>query len=375
MTRNFDKQRRYDEQPRPYRGSTNKFGTERSSSSRPPRARPNRDSVDRAWEQGARQNHPDYRTRSTPQGQPSRDRRSYQQGEFSPTREQYNRRPAFGNRQDRQEGYRSNERGPRRPYDRRDQEPSHYNERGPRRPYDSRGQEGYRSDERGPRRPYEPRENAPRPYQSGRPGPRGYDRPFQERQGHSPREEYREEYRRGNDQRPQGRYDRSRQDTPRYGQRNEQPERHNERGARPYKVERIQHQGRDDQRPGQANARQQSRPGHFHRESHYTPGRAQYEGDYEHFASEDSPSTRSRSFEDKAPRHKTRPKDTEFWSEVNDEREELLDHLEPEAQSTDAETEESEAPVERNVTPKVARKNQARRPASAIVRKRKSSAR
>jgi len=128
------------------------------------------------------------------------------------------------------------------------------------------------------------------------------------------------------------------------------------------------------------NPRLQSRPGHFRKNSRSTSEGEQFEGDYERFDSEHSDATRSQSahkqrYEDSAPRHKSRPKDTQFWSEVNQERDELLESMEVVEGDSETETGAFEAPAKEGVTPKVARKNRARRPASAIVRNRRSSER
>src|SRR5512146_926889 len=62
MTREFNKQRRDDSRPSFRNQSSSSSGDERSA--RPARPRLNRETVDRAWESGAQQQHADYRPRS-----------------------------------------------------------------------------------------------------------------------------------------------------------------------------------------------------------------------------------------------------------------------------------------------------------------------
>src|SRR5258708_3276063 len=103
MTRDFKKQRRDNERPYSRNSSSSRYGEERSP--RPARPRLNRDMVDRAWENGARRDHPDYHAQRSDQNQSPRDNRQrYQQPTAQNSRN--NRRP-YGNRQD---GYRPGER-------------------------------------------------------------------------------------------------------------------------------------------------------------------------------------------------------------------------------------------------------------------------
>ena len=69
MTRDFNKQNRDDSRSSSRNNSSNRYGEERSP--RPARVRLNRETVDRAWENGAPSLHADYRARST-NGQPPR---------------------------------------------------------------------------------------------------------------------------------------------------------------------------------------------------------------------------------------------------------------------------------------------------------------
>jgi hypothetical protein len=98
MTRDFNKQRRDNERPYSRHSSSNRYGEERSP--RPARPRLNRETVDRAWENGARQNHHDYHARNTNQSQPPRDnwRRNQQSGQPSAQNSRNNRKP-YENRQ------------------------------------------------------------------------------------------------------------------------------------------------------------------------------------------------------------------------------------------------------------------------------------
>src|SRR5438874_3579629 len=89
MTRDYNKQSRDDMRSLPRDQSPNRAGGERSS--RTPRPRLNRETVDRAWKSGAPIQHADYRTRSS-NGQPSRNSwRNNQQSEHSSA--QNGRRP------------------------------------------------------------------------------------------------------------------------------------------------------------------------------------------------------------------------------------------------------------------------------------------
>src|SRR5579859_7226367 len=76
MTKEFNKQQRNDSRPSFRKPSPGRYGDERSP--RPARPRLNRETVDRAWENGAPQNHADYRgsrNNNNRSGQPPRDSR------------------------------------------------------------------------------------------------------------------------------------------------------------------------------------------------------------------------------------------------------------------------------------------------------------
>jgi hypothetical protein len=109
MTRDFNNQRREDPQSDSRGSSSRRYEGERPS--RPARPRLNRDMVDRAWENGARQNHADYRTRSDSKTHSTRDNRRPNQhtNQYSAQPNSNSRKP-YGNRQD---TYRTGERSPR----------------------------------------------------------------------------------------------------------------------------------------------------------------------------------------------------------------------------------------------------------------------
>ena len=136
MTKDFHEQRRGDVRPSSRNRSSGRYGEERSPSSARPR--PNRASVDRAWESGARREHADYRPRSR-DGQPPRENRRYNQ---NGTSAQNGRRP-YNN----QQNFKRFERAPNDNDDSRtqsdDAQPRHFDER-------RSGERGNYSDRLGP---------------------------------------------------------------------------------------------------------------------------------------------------------------------------------------------------------------------------------
>lgn len=130
MTRNFNQYERDNERPHS-RSSSNRY--EGEGASRPARTRPNRASVDRAWENGARQQHPDYRPRGANNTRGTSNSRPTRNGYSTTSRSQG-------------QPYQSN----RRPYSRDDASSSSAN-RGYRKPPYSR-EENRRYDDRPPRR-------------------------------------------------------------------------------------------------------------------------------------------------------------------------------------------------------------------------------
>jgi hypothetical protein len=94
MTRNFNEQRRYDGHPSSRNQSSDRHGEERSP--RPARPRLNRQTVDRAWETGARRDHADYRTRNNSE-LPLRNNRGH--GRYADHAPAQNGRKSFDNHQ------------------------------------------------------------------------------------------------------------------------------------------------------------------------------------------------------------------------------------------------------------------------------------
>src|SRR5579884_800719 len=133
MIRKFNKQWRNDEQPR-----ANRSGAGRQARSEKPRL--NRQTVDHAWEHGARPNHPDYRTRSSSHGSSSRNNgRTETQPDRHPARRNDDRYPA--RREDRyQSRHRSDEReNSRHSYRDNERYSRDDNAQPGRRPYERRG--------------------------------------------------------------------------------------------------------------------------------------------------------------------------------------------------------------------------------------------
>jgi hypothetical protein len=97
MTRDLNKQRRENERPSSRNTPSRRYGEERSQ--RPARPRLNRKIVDRAWENGARQNHPDYRASKDSQSPRDSRRRNRLSDQSSPQNSR-NQRKSYGNRQD-----------------------------------------------------------------------------------------------------------------------------------------------------------------------------------------------------------------------------------------------------------------------------------
>ena len=150
MTRDFNKPKRDDARPSFRNTSPNRNRDERSP--RPARPRLNRETVDRAWESGAQQQHADYHPRTTGGGQ------------YRPQGQNQGQRPG---------GWRNTSPNQQSGY-------SSQNERGGSRPYTSR-QENFRdnrsSDNRsGGYRDDRDRRDAP----DTRNAPRSFDRPYQQ---------------------------------------------------------------------------------------------------------------------------------------------------------------------------------------------------
>src|SRR5579859_6146773 len=330
MTRDFSKHERDDERPRSRNSSSGSQGEERSP--RPARPRLNRNTVDQAWENGARQNHSDYRARDSRGGQPPREnwrrpRQSGQPSAYTGRNNNSNSRPSYGNRPtdyrqgehtpDRSQGSRprSFESGMRR-FDERQ-----YNQR---RDYQPRAESN----------DFRPREDSR--YGNNRPPSRGYDRrddraPRQFQRDERPRRDYEHENRPAR----RSEYD-DRQ--PRHFERDErQPRRFEDRESRPrgyYREQRENAAGRPDAR----NSRWQSRPQRFAGKSgeyeHPAHEREQFEGDYEQFdVRKTSPDVvESREIEQPGPvkRAARKPRrDAEFITEVNQQADGLVEHIVP----------------------------------------------
>src|SRR5436305_86243 len=108
MTRDFNNQRREYPQSDSRGSSPGRF--EKARPSHPARPRLNRATVDRAWENGARQNHADYRTRDDSKTQSTRDNRRPNQHTNRYSAETGNKgRKPYGKRQD---DYRPGEHSP-----------------------------------------------------------------------------------------------------------------------------------------------------------------------------------------------------------------------------------------------------------------------
>jgi hypothetical protein len=327
MTRDFNNQRREYPQSDSRSSSSRRYGEERSS--RPARPRLNRDMVDRAWENGARQNHADYRTRSDSNSHPPRDNRRPNQ--YSAQNSTNGRKP-YGNRQD---SYRPGERSPRsnngprprsfessmRTFD--DQKYNQYERRGySNQPYRDEYRPGNRENSQHP--------NSRSQYQ-GRDPYRGSQARDYDRDGRQPRSYDR-------DQRQARDYDRD--------------------GRQPRSYDRDKRSSRDASGPDTHNPRWQSRPARQHDNYPRKPSDSKrygaeqelFEGDYEHFEASDSaqPPTRQTRVDTDASqpleeRHVTRLPDgrvlkgtlneqhrnAEFWTEIAQESDELVQQIGP----------------------------------------------
>ena len=330
MTRDFNNQRREDPQSDSRGSSSRRFEEERPSRSARPRL--NRDMVDRAWENGARQNHADYRTRSDSNSHPPRDNRRPNQptNRYSAQTSSNSRKP-YGNRQD---NYRSGERSPRsnngsRPRtfesSMRTFENQHYNQ-------------------------YEHRGYSKQPYQDDyRPGNSGNPQRPNSRTQYQGRDQYR-----GPQQRE---FDRN-TSSPRNFDRDQRQARGYDRDTRqPRSYDRDKRSSRNASGPDAHNPRWQSRPerrqNNFSNKSHeYTRYEAEqelFEGDYEHFDKSNSaqPHTHQTKVDKYAPQRldehnvtrlpdgrvlKGTPdeqhRDAEFWTEIAQESGELFKQVE-----------------------------------------------
>jgi hypothetical protein len=330
MTRNFNNQRREDERRNSRSSSPRRYGEERPP--RPARPRLNRDMVDRAWENGARQNHADYRTRSDNNSHPPRDNRQRNQySDQSPAQNSRNYRKPYGNRQD---SYRPGEQTPRSNY-------------GPRpRSYES----GMRTFNEQRYNEHERRGYSDQPDQAGyRPDNR------QSAQHPNSRSPYRD---RNQYQGPQRReFDRDARQ-PRSFDRDQRQGRDFDRDSRqPRSYDRNKRSSRNDTGPDTQNPRWQSRP--TRQRSNYSSRPREFarsgadqelfEGDYEHFDAGNSAQHQTNQVRDdvRAPqqaeeRHVThlpdgrvlkgtpdeQRREAEFWTEIAQESNELVQQVE-----------------------------------------------
>jgi hypothetical protein len=335
MTRDFSKHERDDERPYSRNSSSGNQGEERSP--RPARPRLNRDTVDKAWEKGARPNHSDYRARDTRGGQPPREnwRRPQQSGQSSAyngrNNNSGNSRAPYGNR----------------PFDRRQGEhtPDRYQGSRPR-PFES-GMRKFDERQYNQRRDYQPRpesgDSRPREdsrYSNNRPPSRGYDTRRDDRAPRSFQRDDRPQRSFDRDNRPPRSFERDDRQ-PRSFDRDDRPQRRFEtHEPRPRGYYREQRQERAAGRPDPHNSRWQSRPQRFTPKTNEyarpTREREQFEGDYEQFdaraTSPDVVESRETLRPDRRVTQKPREdqrKDTEFMAEVNSQTDSLIEHIVP----------------------------------------------
>ena len=341
MTRDYNNQRREDPHSDSRGSSSSRFEGERSS--RPARPRLNRDTVDRAWENGARQNHPDYRTRSDNKTPLNRDnRRPAQQTNRHSAQSSSNGRKPYANRQD---NYRPGERSPQsnngprprtfgssmRKFD--DQQYEQYERRGySKQPYQDDYRPGNGSNSQRP--------HSHSQYQA-RDQYRGTQRREFDRDTMSPRNYDR-------DTRPDHGYDRDTRPSREYG-RDTRPTRSYDRDTRPSRnasgsnVKNPRWQSRPEKRHDTYSNRPQENP-RFEAEHEL------FEGDYEHFDRNNSAQPHTQSPHLPEERNVTHMPDgrvlkgtldeqhkkAEFWTEIAQESDELVKQAESEATSRDA---------------------------------------
>jgi hypothetical protein len=338
MTRDYNNQRREDSRSDSRGSSSGRFEGERSS--RPARPRLNRDMVDRAWENGARQNHPDYRTRSDSKTPLNRDnRRPAQQTNRNSAQSSSNGRKPYANRQD---NYRPGERSPRsnngprprtfessmRTFD--DQQYDQYQRRGySKQPYQDDYRQGTSGDTQRP--------HSRSQYQGqGRDQYRGTQRREFDRNTASPRS-----------------YDRDQQRPPR-----------NKSGSN---VQNPRWQSRPEKRNDAYSSRSQENP-RFEAEHEL------FEGDYEHFDRSSSSRPQTQASHIPEERHVTHMTDgrvlkgtldeqhkkAEFWTEIAKESDELVKQVELEATSRDTSDLPTGTPTRRKTTPRTHQANESK---------------
>jgi hypothetical protein len=369
MTRDFSNQRQDDRRPSSRHTSSGNFREERPSNSQRPRL--SRDTVDRAWENGANRTHADYHPRQTPNTPPAQ-RQGRPSSGFERSQPSQNRRPYEA----RQDNYRGPSAGSPRPgYQQRrpmspGDSPRRFEEPGQRTPASPSGFNNERGprerDQRGPSPNYQDR-NRPGQYQDERtprfrpagPGP-------------APRNNYRPENRPGS-------FEQNERDQQNFarGPRPANPGNSTPRDAynprwqsrpavqRSYQAEQNEYQApRRDYPPAQREP-QGPRPGYRER-SYERPATEQFEGDYERFNTYENRPTGERrqpAYEPpvtklpdgrvlKGPQQVQR-KQARFWNNATDETETLVPRQSaaPEHAETAAETDTSDRPVTRPARP------------------------
>ncbi len=375
MTREFNKQERNDRNrsfrdtpPRRYQAEDN---------ARPTRSRPNRASVDRAWQDGATNTHPDYhpRTRAN-DGRPPQ--RPWQQGQrqgHSPNGSSSYRSDGY-----RQDNYRPSEQRFERPFNREQGPRSRYSDADNRRPQEHRSYRqgnNYDRNASGPSRFHNSRDNEDRaPFrgqnfgnsdrfrQEQRTPHFSRRRDFEEegtRNTYSPRPPFRREQENGAApySRQPDSYDRQRPSGDRGGFRpyNRQQSFERPNGPKPYDRQRSYENER-----GTGNGR-------------FPKERERFEGDYEHYNDTATPrsfrekpysNNRRRSDDNKPERHVTplpdgrvikgpRPvqrKNAQFWTEVAHDTESLVEqlHSNPQMQPREVEQDTATAQVSAHIS-------------------------
>ena len=331
MTRDFNKPRRERNDMRPYdrrQQPSSRSGEEHSA--RPGRPRLNRETVDRAWENGAPTKHADYHPRNT--GNAPRSGRPYSQtprpsgsnGRYSNRREDdYNREPDRYERRPNPNSYSRTPGNRSRSYNPRERNFADQSY-GERREYGSGSRPGYRGNNAGH-------------YNSHNTGPY-------------------------NDRAPRGRYDERKEQgyTSRYeqqGNRDARLPRYTTREQRPYRGGQ-QYESQETRRP--------------YRRNNSSNEHEQFEGDYEQFgAREHLPAPHRSERRQPEEKHVTRlpdgrvlkgprpaqRKNARFWTEVGDHTDELVQqvHTEPETteQPADGELEAGQKQPKARATRKI----------------------
>ncbi len=384
MTRNYNNQRRDGSRPSSRSSSTNRPGEGRSQyTPRAARPRPNRESLDQAWESGAAPKHADYRSR-TPQRQSSQqNRHNSQSSEHSPN---HNSSRPFDNRQDHAQGSnRSSSHSSSRPFGNRqdhaqgsNRSPNHNSSR----PFGNRQDHAqgsnrssrsntanYGSRSSDPeRRTHDDQPNGGQRGYAGSPHKKGPHSSFRDNRDNEQRSEYR-------DRSPkQGSFQRG-------SERSDSQSHEFQRGER---FSRNDKQKRRSSQPDTRNPRWQSqqaahRNNSFRHRSpnsdEHTPHKeAQFEGDYERFNDADH---------QPEERHVTRLPDgrvlkgsrpaqrrqAHFWTDVADETQTLLQPSETKRVNTHKQAQNGTSA--KTDTPKSSDKTRTHK-ASAVTREKKS---